>query len=77
MDSAVISAVAHEGLAVESASGEPAFLAVVDGNGNVIEAGPHIARLAYDVSVACFKNYLKGQGYLRVHSRPVIDGPPA
>ena len=77
MESAVISAVSHEGLAVEAADGAPAFLAVVDGSGKVIEAGPHVAKLAYDVSVACFKNYLKGQGYLRVHSRPMIDGPPA
>ncbi len=70
MESAVISAVAHEGLAVESADGAPAFLAVVDSSGQVIESGPHVARLAYDVSVACFKNFLKGQGYLRVHSQP-------
>jgi len=77
MESAVISAVAHEGLAVESAGGEPAFLAVVDGSGQVIEVGPHVARLAYDVSVACFKNYLKGQGYLRVHGQPTLDAPPA
>lgn len=71
MQPVVISAVAHEGLAVEAASGEPAFLAVVDGSGRIIESGPQVARLAYDVSVACFKNFLRGQGHLRIYREPL------
>lgn len=77
MEAAVISAVAHEGLAVEAASGEPAFLAVVDSSGKVIESGPQVARLAYDVSVACFKNFLKGHGHLRVYKEPpAVEATP-
>lgn len=67
--STAITAVAHEGLRVEVA-GQPATLAIVDQHGNVIEAGPHVAAAAWNASIESYRNFLKGQGYLRVHERP-------
>nr|WP_244118294.1 hypothetical protein [Burkholderia gladioli] len=65
-----ISAVSHEGLTVTTLGGEPAQLAVVDSLGNVVAAGPAVARAAFDVSVRSYRSFLMGTGHLRVLSRP-------
>lgn len=70
-----ISGVAHEGLSV-TAGGRPARLAVIDENGRVIAAGPEVAREAWNVTLKCYRNFLKGQGHLRVHSGPPADSRP-
>lgn len=64
------SAVSFEGLRVRTASGEPATLAVIDANGNVIEAGPTVLDEAFKVAVEAYRNFLKGAGHLRALSRP-------
>jgi len=46
------------------------MLAIVDENGNVIEAGPAVAREAWNVTLACYKQFLMGHGHLRVFSAP-------
>ncbi|MFM0595362.1 hypothetical protein [Paraburkholderia dilworthii] len=66
-----ISAVSYEGLTVKTADGEPAMLAVVDANGNVIAVGPGVASEAWKVAIASYRNFLQGAGYLRVHSQPL------
>mgnify|MGYP001286600481 CR=1 FL=1 len=63
-----ISAVSHQGLTVKAKDGRAARLAVIDEEGNVIEAGPAVAREAFNVSIACYKQFLIGQGHLRVFS---------
>lgn len=67
---AKITAVAHEGLTIQTPDGRPAFLAVVDASGRVIEAGPQVAQSAWEVMVASYRNFLQGKGYLRVHREP-------
>lgn len=62
---AAISAVIHEGLTV-TANGKRCRLAVIDDDGNIIEAGDQVAREAFNVAVACYKQLLKGLGHLRV-----------
>lgn len=62
----VITAVAHEGLTV-LANGKPARLAIIDESGNVLAAGPNVAREAEAVALNCYRNLMKGQGHLRVH----------
>ena len=61
----VISAVAHEGLTV-TVDGKPARLAIVTDDGQVVAAGPQVAREAEAVAVNCYRGLLMGQGYLRV-----------
>lgn len=68
LDAAEISAVVHQGLTLKTKDGQPARLAIIDGAGNVVEAGPAVAREAFNVSIACYKNFLIGQGHLRVFS---------
>ncbi len=64
---ATISAVVHEGLSVE-ANGKRCRLAIIDDEGNIIEAGDQVAREAFNVSIASYKQLLKGMGHLRVYS---------
>ena len=66
----VISAVAHEGLRV-TANGKPARLAIIGDDGQIIASGQEVAREAEAVSLNCYRNFLKGQGHLRVNSEPI------
>jgi hypothetical protein len=61
-----ISAVIHRGLSVKTNDGKPARLAIIDEHGNIIEAGDQVALEAFMVSIASYKNFLKGNGHLRV-----------
>lgn len=67
---AAITAVCYEGLSAETREGQKAVLAIIDENGKVIEAGPAVAREAWNVTLACYKQFLAGQGHLRVFSSP-------
>ncbi|MYZ51172.1 hypothetical protein F5985_03225 [Malikia spinosa] len=60
-----IEAVSHEGLSV-TVNGRPGQLAILDENGRVVAAGPDVAREAEAVAVNCYRNFLKGKGFLRV-----------
>lgn len=68
--SSAITAVSYEGLSVSTPTGEAATLAVVDQSGNVIDAGPDVARVVWDVAIAAYRNFLMGTGHLRVLSKP-------
>lgn len=66
----VISAVAHEGLSV-TVNGKPARLAVVLEDGTVVAAGRDVAREAQAVAVNLHREFLKGNGHLRVLGGPI------
>jgi hypothetical protein len=70
LHSSVISAVAYEGLTIKTNTGKPARLAIIDENGNVIEAGETVAKEAWNVAIAAYKNLWIGKGHLRVFSAP-------
>jgi hypothetical protein len=70
IEGVVISAVAHEGLTV-LVNGKPAHLAVVTEEGQVIASGADVAREARAVAVNCYRQFLKGKGFLRVLSKPI------
>lgn len=74
LQSAVISGVCHEGLTVTARDGRQAFLAVVDSSGNILESGPLVAREAWNVTLAVYKNFLLGNGHLRIFSDPAGEG---
>ncbi|WP_436659919.1 hypothetical protein [Paraburkholderia xenovorans] len=65
-----MSAVSYQDFTLTTPDGEPAQLAVVDKDGRVIEAGPEVARAAWDVAIASYRNFLMGAGHLRVLSKP-------
>lgn len=66
----VISAVSHEGLSV-TVDGKPARLAILSDDGRVIAVGAQVAMEAEAVALNSYRNFLKGQGYLRVNSAPI------
>ena len=65
-----IHAVVFEGLTV-TVNGVPAQLAIITADGNIIAAGKDVAREAEAVAINCHRNFLKGQGHLRVLSNPI------
>ena len=64
-----IQAVVHEGLSV-TVDGKPAQLAIIV-DGQVVAIGADVAKEAEAVAINCHRNFLKGQGYLRVLSEPI------
>jgi hypothetical protein len=66
----IISAFSYAGFAITTATGEPATLAVLDKDGNVIDAGPSVSIAAWNVAIKAYRNFLQGTGHLRVHSQP-------
>lgn len=75
IDGVVITAVSHEGLRA-SVNGMPARLAIVLDDGTVVSAGDDVAREVEAVAVNCYRNMLKGKGFLRVLSVPIQPGMP-
>jgi hypothetical protein len=67
IEGVVISAVAHEGLTV-TVNGKPAKLAVVTEDGTVVAAGVDVAREVQAVAINLYREFLKGNGHLRVLS---------
>lgn len=70
----MISAVAHEGLSV-TVDGKPARLAVVLEDGTVVAAGREVAREVQAVAVNLHREFLKGNGHLRVLSERIAIDP--
>lgn len=70
--SSTISAVSFQGLSIATPDGSPATLAVVDHNGKVIDAGPAVTRAVWDVAIRSYRNFLIGNGHLRVLSKPTL-----
>lgn len=75
LEQSIISGVSHEGLKVQLKDGRSARLAIVDDQDNVIEAGAAVAKEAWNVTLAVYKNFLVGQGHLRMFS--AAPGRPA
>jgi hypothetical protein len=66
----IVSAVIYEGLRVES-NGKPVHLAVVDDNGKVLAMGMDVADEVEAVAINCYRAFWKGEGHLRVLSKPI------
>jgi hypothetical protein len=43
----------------------------LDDDGHIVAQGIQVAREAEAVSLNCYRNFLKGQGFLRVNSEPI------
>jgi hypothetical protein len=68
-----ISATVSQGFTASTADGKPARLAIIDEQGNVIEAGADVAWAAWKVCIEAQENFWEGQGHLVVHSSPPGD----
>lgn len=65
-----ISANVNTGYRLTTADGRPARMAIIDADGNIIDAGEAVAREAWNVCIAVQKNFWLGQGHLVVDSSP-------
>ncbi|ASL27381.1 hypothetical protein HA520_20325 [Azotobacter chroococcum] len=72
-----ISANVNTGFQLTTADGRQAHLAIIDEDGNVIEAGQAVAQEAWNVCIAVQKNFWRGMGHLVVHSEPPGIAKPA
>lgn len=70
LERCAISANINTGFRVTTSNGRPARLAIIDDEGNIIEAGEAVAKEAWNVCIAVQKNFWIGQGHLVVHSSP-------
>ncbi len=70
LQNAQLAGTIHSGLTVTTRDGKPARLAIIDEDGNVIDAGIAVAREAWKVALAVHTNFLRGTGHLVVHSTP-------
>lgn len=80
LTNSALSGVVFEGLTATTRDGRPARLAIIDEAGNVLDAGPQVARACWAVMRAVHDNYLQAQGHLRVLTQPtggVVTLPPA
>jgi len=71
LSAAIISGVAHEGFTCTTRDGKRLRMALVDDEGNIIDAGYQVAQEAWNVCVQVQNNFWLGQGHLRVLSKPV------
>lgn len=65
-----ITAVSHEGLRA-TFNGQRVYLAIVSEHGQVLASGAQVAKEAEAVAINSYRNFLKGQGHLRVLSNPL------
>ncbi|WP_175964444.1 hypothetical protein [Burkholderia pyrrocinia] len=67
-----ISAVSFQGLSITTPDGEPATLAVIDMHGCIIDSGPSVMRVVWEVAIRSYRNFLIGSSHLRVLAKPKI-----
>jgi hypothetical protein len=70
VDGLQITAVSHEGLRA-TFNGQRVYLAIVSEDGKVLASGAQVAKEAEAVAINSYRNFLKGQGHLRVLSNPL------
>lgn len=70
IDGLYITAVSHE-IPKAMFNCSPVRLSINDDNGQVIAAGPEVAREFEATVINCHPNTLKDKGYLCVHSQPI------
>lgn len=65
-----VSANVTTGYKLTTSDGRPARLAIIDDDGNVVEAGEEVAKEVWNVAIAVMKNFRIGKGHIVVHSSP-------
>lgn len=72
----VFVAQAHKGLSV-TYNGQPARLAVLTADGQIVAEGPQVAKEAENVVRNCIHNFWEGLGHLKVFSAPLTVVRPS
>ncbi|MCY1409041.1 hypothetical protein D9M71_243780 [compost metagenome] len=70
---ACLKATVSTGFTATTPTGEPAQLAIIDQQGNILVAGQDVAWAAWHVCVEVQENFWEGMGHLEVHTSPPGD----
>ncbi|MFP4891265.1 hypothetical protein [Paraburkholderia sp. EG304] len=66
----IVTALMWERYTIQAADGRPATLAIIDEDGAVLDAGPEVAQEIWDLAILAYRQYLVGEGVLRIYSTP-------
>ena len=70
LKSSISSTANLDGFSITTPNGKPATLAIVDQDGNVVEAGPDVSLAAWKISILSYRMFLTGRAYIRVKTVP-------
>lgn len=73
MPNAIISANASSGFVATSRDGKPLRMALVDDEGNIVEAGELVRWAAWHICTEALENLWQCKGWLVIHSSPPGD----
>ncbi|MEX3950581.1 hypothetical protein AB4Y45_25585 [Paraburkholderia sp. EG287A] len=65
-----VTALMWERFTITGDDGRPATLAILDEDGHVLDAGPQVAHELWELAVLAYRQYLVGEGLLRIYSTP-------
>lgn len=73
LQNAIISANASSGFIATTRDGKPLRMALVDDDGNIVEAGNDVRWAAWSICSTALHNLWECQGHLVIHSSPPGD----
>ncbi|HKR40084.1 MAG TPA: hypothetical protein VJU59_10490 [Paraburkholderia sp.] len=65
-----VTALMWEHFKITGEDGKPATLAIIDENGKVLDVGPQVADELWELALLAYRQYLTGEGLLRIYSTP-------
>jgi hypothetical protein len=74
IDGASLKATVSTGFTASGPEGQPARMAIVDEQGNILAVGEDVAWAAWRVCVEVQENFWEGQGHLVVHTNAPSQG---
>ncbi|MBN3756033.1 hypothetical protein G3N95_24035 [Paraburkholderia sp. Tr-20389] len=66
----IVSARAWDRYVFMDERGQPATLAIIDRDGNVLDSGPEVAREIWNIAILAYRRYLKGETFRTIISSP-------
>ena len=60
----------HSGITATTLDGKPARLAIIDDDGNILDAGLPVAREVWHLVIGVHLNMLRATGHIVMHSTP-------
>jgi hypothetical protein len=67
----------HSGITATTLDGKPARLAIIDDNGNILDAGLPVAKEVWHLVIGLHLNMLRATGHIVMHSTPPGIALPA
>ncbi|MGF6792724.1 hypothetical protein [Paraburkholderia sp. 35.1] len=65
-----VTALMWERFTITGKDGKPATLAIIDERGDVLDAGPDVAKELWELAILAYRQFLTGEKLLRIYSTP-------